>query len=91
MFMVTCVAMSVAGLPCLAQNSAPAPTPAPQVAPAESSIQGFGDRDQACLAWTDMCHTCARGEGNTITCSNIGIACQPSAVTCSSRRSEPPK
>src|SRR5579859_568746 len=35
----------------------------------------------ACTAWTDRCVTCVR-EAGKISCSNIGIACQPQAVEC---------
>src|ERR1700730_5338846 len=34
-----------------------------------------------CAVWTDRCVTCQRDAGR-ITCSNIGIACQPQAVEC---------
>jgi len=34
-----------------------------------------------CAVWTDRCVTCQR-EAGKITCSNIGIACQPQAVEC---------
>jgi hypothetical protein len=34
-----------------------------------------------CAVWTDRCVTCQRDAGK-ITCSNIGIACQPQAVEC---------
>jgi hypothetical protein len=42
------------------------------------------------LSWTDACRHCERGENDAILCSNIGIACQPAAITCT-RRSEPAK
>jgi hypothetical protein len=34
-----------------------------------------------CAVWTDRCVTCQR-EAGKISCSNIGIACQPQAVEC---------
>ena len=34
-----------------------------------------------CAVWTDRCVTCQRDAGR-ISCSNIGIACQPQAVEC---------
>jgi hypothetical protein len=34
-----------------------------------------------CAIWTDRCVTCQRAFGR-ISCSNIGIACQPQAVEC---------
>jgi hypothetical protein len=39
-----------------------------------------------CAVWTDRCVTCQLTDGK-IACSNIGIACQPQAVTC--LRAEP--
>ena len=38
----------------------------------------YGEFNQACVAWTDGCRNCSRDSG----CSNIGIACQPTEVTC---------
>jgi hypothetical protein len=34
-----------------------------------------------CAVWTDRCVTCQR-EAGKVSCSNIGIACQPQAVEC---------
>ncbi len=34
-----------------------------------------------CATWTDRCVTCTRDAG-AVSCSNIGIACQPQAVVC---------
>jgi hypothetical protein len=85
------LALSVAGV--LAQTQDPSPAPAPSPSPAtspEPSIHGYGDRDKTCLAWTDTCRHCERGDNNAIVCSNIGIACQPAEVTCT-RRNEPAK
>jgi invasion protein IalB len=72
-------ALSV-GAAAFAQPSAPAPAPA--TAP---TFQGFGDTDKTCLAWTDQCRSCRREADNTVTCSNIGIACQPAEITCTAR------
>ncbi len=73
-----------------AQTAAPTPMPT-QPAPADDpSIHSYGDRDKTCIAWTDQCRSCERGDNDAIFCSNIGIACQPAAITCS-RRSEPEK
>jgi hypothetical protein len=55
----------------------------------EASVHGYGDIEKACLEWTDSCRTCRRA-GDTVTCSNIGIACQPKPITCV-RREEAPK
>jgi hypothetical protein len=37
----------------------------------------------ACTAWTDGCRSCGKG-ADGVFCSNVGIACQPSAPRCSS-------
>jgi hypothetical protein len=54
------------------------------------SIQAYGDKNKTCREWTDGCRTCQRSDASVPTCSNIGIACQPKAITCT-RRAEPPK
>jgi hypothetical protein len=69
--------------PATAQQSVPAPAPA-------TTIQGFGDSDKTCVAWTDECRTCRREADNTAVCSNIGIACQSAETRCTARR-EPAK
>jgi hypothetical protein len=65
----------------VAQQPAPASPPAP--AP---TVQGFGDADKTCVAWTDSCRTCLREADETVVCSNIGIACQPAEIRCTARR-----
>jgi len=74
----------------VAADRAQTPDPAPPAVSSEASIHGYGDRDKTCLAWTDACRSCERGDNDTIVCSNVGIACQPAEITCS-RRSEPAK
>lgn len=38
-----------------------------------------------CMRWTDECVNCTRGiDGKGPTCSNIGFACQPKAIRCTS-------
>jgi hypothetical protein len=87
--LIICFAFVLMASRCLAQSTEPAP--APQAPTSDASIHGYGDRDKTCVAWTDTCRTCERGDGDAITCSNIGIACQPAAITCSSRKAEPAK
>ncbi len=58
------------------------PAPEPTTAP---SFQGYGDRDTTCIAWTDECRTGQR-DGATVSCSNIGIACQPASIRCTTRQ-----
>ena len=50
----------------------------PPVPPNNPAVQA---QPPGCAAWTDRCVTCERDAGK-ITCSNIGIACQPQAVEC---------
>ena len=56
------------------------PVSSTPVAPADPSVQS-GAGLPACLVWSDGCVTCERAEGK-ISCSNIGIACQPEAPRC---------
>lgn len=48
------------------------------VPPNDPAVQA---RPPGCAAWTDRCVTCQR-EAGKISCSNIGVACQPQAVEC---------
>ncbi len=82
-------ALSLSASSGLAQTSEPAPTPsAPAATP---SIQAFGDQDKTCVMWSDGCRTCRRADNDEVTCSNIGIACQPVEIICTFRRTEPAK
>ena len=64
------------------------PLPARDAGLETSSVQGYGDRDATCLEWADACRICRRPENGEAVCSNIGIACQPAAVTCTRRGEE---
>ena len=89
-----CAVVWAATSPAWPQSSEPPPTPAPAPAPessSDASIHAYGDRDKTCLAWTDKCRSCARADADAINCSNIGIACQPAEITCTSRPAEPAK
>jgi hypothetical protein len=68
--------------------AASAQTPAPAPAQEEASLHGFGDTDKTCQEWTDGCRTCMRPESGEAVCSNIGIACQPKAISCTRRVEE---
>jgi hypothetical protein len=50
----------------------------PPVPPDDPAVQAHLP---GCAVWTDRCVTCQR-EAGKISCSNIGIACQPQAVEC---------
>ena len=54
-------------------------------APADISIQAYGDKNKTCQEWTDGCRTCTRPESGEPVCSNVGIACQPKAIGCTKR------
>ena len=88
---IIAIALSLSTADGLAQTQDPAPAPTPPAPTStEASIHGYGDRDKTCLAWTDTCRHCERGDDDAIFCSNIGIACQPAEISCT-RRSEPAK
>jgi hypothetical protein len=69
---------------CVAEQTLPSADIVPDV-PAKSPVPPNSPAVQAqprgCAEWTDRCVTCQRDAGK-ITCSNIGIACQPQAVEC---------
>jgi hypothetical protein len=60
------------------------PTPAQE----EASLHSFGDTDKTCQEWTDSCRSCTRPENAEPVCSNIPIACQPKAISCTRRAEE---
>ncbi len=52
----------------------------PRRTPADISVQKGPPN---CRLWTDECVKCSRsGVGEPSTCSNIGVACQPKAISC---------
>jgi hypothetical protein len=54
--------------------------------------QNYGERNKDCLEWTDTCVNCVRAQsGENFSCSNIGIACQPTDITCVRRAEEKAK
>ena len=70
-----------------ASAQAPRPQPAQDTAE-EASLHGYGDSDKTCQEWTDGCRTCSRSDAGEPICPNIGIACQPKAITCVKRAEE---
>ena len=58
-----------------------APPPGPRPAP-NPDINVYNPEDPACRVWTDGCRNCRRDQAGKVSCNNIGIACQPQAVTC---------
>jgi hypothetical protein len=73
-----------------ATTAARAQTP-PAPSAADASIHAYGDQDKTCTAWTDQCRSCTRGTNDEVSCSNIGIACQPAAIVCTARQPAPAK
>jgi hypothetical protein len=71
-----------------ASAQAPPSVPAPDPRAEEASLHGYGDSDKTCQEWTDSCRTCRRAEADEPVCSNIGVACQPKAITCVRRAEE---
>jgi hypothetical protein len=69
---------------------ASAQTPAPTSPPTaeDISLHAYGDREKTCQEWTDGCRTCTRSDAGDPTCPNIGIACQPKAISCAKRVEE---
>jgi hypothetical protein len=69
---------------CATEQTLPSADVVPDV-PAKPSVPSNDPAVQAhlpgCAVWTDRCVTCQRDAGK-ITCSNIGIACQPQAIEC---------
>ena len=63
----------------------PQPGPKSAVPASTVSIQAYGDRDATCQVWTDGCRNCERTDKGP-SCSNIGIACQPGAIRCTTRK-----
>jgi len=54
---------------------APKPTPAAEGNP-------LTPPSATCREWTDGCRTCVRAAEGAVSCSNVGIACTPKAMTC---------
>jgi hypothetical protein len=79
---------SMLALAFAAAAQAPTAEPAPDTRAEEASLHGYGDGDKTCQEWTDSCRTCRRSEAGEPVCPNIGIACQPKAITCVRRAEE---
>lgn len=73
-------------------GSPPADADAAEAAEAERlAVQGFGDRNPACLAWGDGCVTCLKDAAGAPVCSNPGPACLPRETACTRVRDVPPE
>lgn len=72
------------------RTAAPAAADPPD-ATSVPSMRRFGETDKLCLEWSDGCSGCRRVGAEEPTCSNIGIACQPTEITCVRRQDETTK
>ena len=53
------------------------------ISEAEATIYtGPGGR---CTGWTDGCVICVKRWGGDVSCSNIGLACQPGKLACTAQ------
>ena len=71
------------GAPAIAEEAAPLAAVTP-----DDTIWQFGRQQKLCIEWTDDCRQCRRAETDAISCSNIGIACQPKEIRCTLRKTE---
>ena len=69
----------VLAVPPLAASEAVTTEALPSVA-----VIAYGDRNAACLEWSDGCAVCARAPDGPH-CSTPGIACQPAGIACRRR------
>lgn len=65
--------------------AADAPSSPSRPVPPARNAGPFTPPSADCLEWTDGCRTCTRNPGGEAICSNIGIACVPTAPVCSKR------
>ena len=74
--------------PALAADLPLAPEPKSAPAQAPAGANPLAPPAAACLEWTDGCRVCQRAAGGQgaaggqASCSNVGIACVPKAVSC---------
>ena len=80
------IALLTISLACVAARAAELELPPSR--PSENVSMQKGPPN--CSRWSDGCVNCARDDKSAEpVCSNIGIACQPKAITCLSRASAP--
>jgi hypothetical protein len=79
------VALVLALAFCRASAQPPTPQPPQDTQAEEASLHGCGDGDKSYQEWTGGCRTCRRSDAGAPVCPNIGIACQPKAITCARR------
>jgi len=91
LILTSVAAFFAAGTAVIAEPAAPggAAPSEPNDAAIETLWQ-FGKQEKLCIEWTDGCRGCRRDDADAISCSNIGIACQPQEIRCTLRKSEKP-
>ncbi len=72
--------------PGFAQQAPPVQPPGPDAEIA--SVQAYGKAHAKCLAWTDLCVTCARGPAGEVNCSTAGIACTAQPIVCTAETAQ---
>ena len=82
--MIRAAAILIAAAFALGASAQTLPNPATE----ETSLHAYGDSDKTCQEWTDGCRTCGRSDAGEPLCPNIGIACQPKAISCTKRVEE---
>ena len=75
------IASLAAAMVVVAAVAADAPMTPPAPEPPQASGTSIQSGLPGCAVWTDRCVICQRDAG-VISCSNIGIACQPRAMLC---------
>ena len=79
-WLIAAALLSIA--PALAADLPLAPEPKPAPAQAPAGANPLAPPAATCLEWTDGCRVCQRAAGGQVSCSNVGIACVPKAVSC---------
>jgi len=75
------IASLAAAMVVVAAVAADAPVAPPAPEPTQASSASIQSGLPGCAVWTDRCVICQRDAG-VISCSNIGIACQPQTMLC---------
>ena len=83
------IACLLAASPGTARADAPKSAPLPPPDRELVSIQSWGQRNQTCEEWTNLCQVCRRTPDGQMACSTPGIACQPAATVCKATRRLP--
>ena len=80
------IAVLVLAIALPARADAPTAQPLPPPVPEDVSIQAWGERAPDCIEWSNACQVCRRDAAGKPQCSTPGIACQPIAPICKTRK-----